>query len=168
MNIIRIILLILPVFLAAGCGGSGYSTELLFDDSIETVCVEMFDSESFRRGTEYDLTMALVSRIGANTPYKICQERREADSVIYGRITGVTERILSHQRDLDRPLQEQLLVEAEVTWKDLRSGKLLMDKQKFRFSGNYSALMNDSIEVATREAVNKMAADIVNEMETGW
>ncbi len=172
MKTFSLFVFMILAFLAVGCDSvdpeRAYSTQLLYDDNIETVCVEMFDSDSFRRGVEYDLTMALVNRIGANTPYKICQDRKEADTVIYGRILNVNERILNQQRELDRPMQEQVLVEAEVTWKDLRSGELLMDKQRFRFSGNYAALMNDSVEAASREAVNKMAVDIVNAMEVGW
>ncbi len=156
----------------SGCRSTGsekgYSLESLYDTNISTVSVDMFDSDSIRRGVEFELTQALVTRIGANTPYKICQDKRESDSVLYGRILDVSERVLNYQRQLDRPIQEQYVVVAEVTWKDLRSGKLLLDRQRFSFRGNYSALQNDSPEVAIREAVNKMAVDIVEAMEKGW
>ena len=166
------ILFMLMSLVLAGCDSvdpeKGYTTASLYDDSIETVCVEMFDSMSFRRGVEFELTNALVQRITANTPYKIRANKKDADSVIYGKILDISERILSHQRELDRPMQEQLIVIAEVTWKDLRTGKLLMDRQRFRFSGNYAALQNDSIKVASQEAVNKIAVEIVETMEKGW
>ena len=172
MRILKLLVLVFVVSFLAGCGStgseSGYTAASLYDNGIETVSVDMFESDSFRRGVEFELTQALVERIGANTPYKICQDKKESDSVIYGRILSVKERVMNYQRELDRPMQEQVVVLAEVTWKDLRSGKLLLDRQQFRFSGNYSALQNDSIEVATREAVNKMAVDIVEAMETGW
>ena len=167
------LLIILPVLLAvAGCSSidpeKGYSSASLYDDSIDTVFVEMFDSTSFRKGIEFELTNALVQRIAANTPYHIRANRKDADSVIYGKIIDVSERVLAHQRQLDRPMQEQLIVVAEVTWKDLRSGKMLMDRQRFRFSGNYSSLQNDSMTVASQEAVNKIAVEIVETMEQGW
>ncbi len=171
MKIIKIICLLIFVSLA-GCDSvdpeKGYSTASLFDDKIDTVCVEMFDSLSFRKGIEFELTNALVQRIAANTPYKIRANKKDADSVIYGKILDVSERVLSHQRRLDRPMQEQLIVTAEVTWKDLRTGKLLIDRQRFRFSGHYSSLQNDSLQVASQEAVNKIAVEIVESMEQGW
>ena len=168
-----ILLLISAVlFILAGCDSvnpeKGYSTASLYDDRIDTVCVEMFDSMSFRKGIEFELTNALVQRIAANTPYKIRANKKDADSVIYGKIVDVSERVLSHQRQLDRPMQEQLIVIAEVTWKDLRTGKLLIDRQRYRFSGHYASLQNDSLMVASQEAVNKIAIEIVESMEQGW
>lgn len=170
-NIILLLVMLMAVIIA-GCDSvdpeKGYSSASLFDDRIETVAVDMFESDSFRRGVEFELTQALVERIGVNTPYKICQNKREADSVIYGRILNVDERVMAHQRKLDRPLQEQIVVVAEVTWKDLRSGKLILDRRYFRFSADYSSLQNDSQDAAVREAINDMAENIVEAMETGW
>ena len=50
---------------------SGYSSRSLFPEGIGSVFVEMFDNRSFRRGVEYELTVALAKRIEAQTPYKI-------------------------------------------------------------------------------------------------
>ncbi len=166
MKLFKLLIAVFAGLLISGCGK--YSAQSLYDTDIKTVSIDMFESDSFRRGVEFELTQALVDRIGVDTPYKICQDKKESDSLLYGRILSVNERVLNYQRELDRPMQEQLVVVAEVTWKDLRSGKLLLDRQKFRFTGNYSALQNDSLEVAAREAVNKMAADIVEAMESGW
>ena len=59
-------------FLLCGCGDTGvYSNESLFEDDVDSVYVEMFDSLSFRRGIEYELTDALAKRIEAETPYKV-------------------------------------------------------------------------------------------------
>ncbi|MCG8339343.1 MAG: LPS assembly lipoprotein LptE, partial [Proteobacteria bacterium] len=127
-----------------------------------------FDSMSFRKGIEFELSNALVQRISVNTPYKIRANKRDADSVIYGKIIGVNERVQAHQRQLDRPMQEKIVVTAEVTWKDLRTGELLIDRQRYRFSGMYASLRNDSVKVATQEAVNKIANEIVESMEQGW
>ena len=164
MKNIGLILLLLMSALLTGC----YSTASLYDNGIETVAIDMFESDSFRRGVEFELTQALVDRVGTNTPYKICQNKREADSVIYGRILSVDERIMAHQRKLDRPLQEQIVVVAEVTWKNLRTGKLILDRRQFRFSGDFSTLQNDSQQATIREAVNEMAVNIVEAMETEW
>lgn len=156
----------------AGCNSTdptqGYTTRSLFDSNIETVHVRMFESISFRRGIEFELTRPLVSQIELKTPYKVIADRSKADTIIYGTISNVRERILTQQRDLDRPLESQIVITAKVTWKDLRDGSLIMNNKIFRVSGDYANLLAAGRTSATKEAANELALKIVEAMELPW
>ena len=63
-----------------GCAEmAGYSNQSLFPQDIDTVYLEMFDNQTFRRGAEYDLSDALSKRIEVDTPYKIVSSRESRD-----------------------------------------------------------------------------------------
>ena len=102
-----------------GCSGiSGYSNESLYQSDIESVYVEMFESRSFRRGVEYELTDAVAKRIEAETPYKIVTNRNRADSIISGEIRSLGEFSLSTERETGRVLEKELQMIAVVNWKN--------------------------------------------------
>ena len=58
-------IVVLSTIVICGCAGlGGYSNQSLFPADVETVYLEMFDNQTFRRGAEYELTDALAKRIG--------------------------------------------------------------------------------------------------------
>jgi len=159
------------LFVACGCSSDprhGYTTEKLYPQGLETVCVEMFDNQTFRRGVEYELTHALALQISSHSPYQVVRSRRQADSVIYGSITSISESVLTQQQDLDRPLENQVVVTVEVNWKDLRNGKMLLDARKVRVTGEYVSLLAAGRDSAHQEAANEMAVRILEAMQAEW
>ena len=156
--------LVLVFLFVGGC----YSTSSVYRTDIDTVCVEMFESSSFRRGVEFELHRALCQQIELHSPYKIQSDRNKADTVIYGEIISVTEDVQSRQRGLDRPLENRITLTVEVTWKDLGNKELLLDRREFRFSGNYAALLSAGRSGAIEEAANQTARRIVEAMELEW
>jgi len=161
------------VFIASvcfcGCSGiKGYSNESLFNESVKTVYVEMFDSMSFRRGIEYVLTDALAKRIEASTPYKIVSDRSQADTVLSGQITGIGGGAISSEFETGRALERDVLLSAAVNWKDLKTGELLIDDISVSASANYSEWQNQGFEYGTSLAANKLAKRIVELMEKEW
>ena len=158
--------------LMAGCesGDStkGYSQESLYRTDIETVYIQMFESESFRREFEYELTRATSQQLELHSPYKVVSDPRKADSILHGRIKKISERTLTRQRELDRPLENEVVMLIEVTWKDLRSGQILLDNVPIKVSGDYAALLGAGRSSATRSALNQAAVRIVEAMERPW
>ena len=146
----------------------GYTNRSLYRTDVETVFVEMFESESFRRGIEYELTRALVGQLELHSPYKVVSDRRKADTILYGSINRVTERRLARQRELDRPLANEVVLVATFSWKDLRSAAMLIEEEKVRVSGDYVAFLGAGRDSAAREAANEMAIRIVEAMEEEW
>ncbi|RKY13123.1 MAG: hypothetical protein DRP52_03540 [Planctomycetota bacterium] len=153
---------LLPV---AGCGG--YQNNWLYPEQVQTVYVEMFDTTSFRRGHEFVLTDAICKRIESQTPYKIVSDRNIADSVLSGQL-GIRSSVLATDRYSAKPIEQETLVNVRVTWKDLKTGRLLIDGEKVYASSSYSDPLGQTFEYSVNRAVNKVAVRVVELMETPW
>ena len=167
----RLVFIILTVVVAAflpvaGCGG-GYQNSWLYPDQVQTVYVEMFDTTSFRRGHEYVLTDAICKRLEAQTPYKIVSDRNVADSILSGQL-GIRSSVLATDRYSAKPIEQETLVNVRVTWKDLKTGRLLIDGEKVYASSSYSDPMGQTFEYSIDRAMNKVAVRVVELMETPW
>ncbi|MFB0551952.1 MAG: LPS assembly lipoprotein LptE [Phycisphaerae bacterium] len=164
-----------PVLIAAACLGlcgcaelSGYSNESLFPQDVDSVCLEMFDNQTFRRGTEYELSDALSKRIEVETPYKIVSSRDRADTVISGQIVSIAELALSTERETGRVLEKEVELKALVSWKNLMTGELLIDNQSVSASASYSEYQQQDFTYASSLAANNLARKIVELMERKW
>lgn len=153
-------------FCLAGCGG--YSNESLYPDEVGTVYVEMFENETFNRGAEYELTDALAKRIEAETPYKIVSNRDRADTVLSGHLVSVDKSILTMERQTGRALEKDVEMRAVVSWKNLKTGKLLIDNKTVDAMASYSEWQNQGTTYASSLAANKLARKIVELMEKEW
>jgi dTDP-glucose pyrophosphorylase len=151
---------------AVGC--SGYSNQSLYPADVKSVCVQMFDNDSFSRGVEYELTDALAKRIEAQTPYKVISSRDKADTVISGRIKSVDTTVLSAERQTGRALEKEVRITAVVRWENLKTGKYLLDNETVSTTATFSEWQAQSFEYASTLAANKLAQKIVEKMEIKW
>jgi hypothetical protein len=152
-----------------GCAGpGGYSNESLFPGEVSTVFVKMFDNQSFRRGTEYELSDALSKRIETETPYKVVSDMGRAESVISGQIVAIGESVLTAERESGGALEKQVELRAVVNWKNLKTGRLLIDDRMVLASASYSDYQMQDFVYASAVAANNLAKKIVELMETGW
>lgn len=150
----------------AGC--AGYSNTSPYPKDVATVYVEMFDNQSFRRGIEYELTDALAKRIESQTPYKIVSNRDKADTVISGHIAQVKESVLTTERQIGRAMEKNVELRAVVSWKNLRTGELLIDNKTVSASASYSEWQSQSFAYGSTLAANSLAVRIVEMMESKW
>lgn len=158
------------VLLCGGClsGGEGdYANRWLYPDDVSTVYVEMFDTDGFRRGHEYDFTGALCKRIESETPYKIVSDRNRADTLISGRVR-LEQGILATDRYEGRPLEYETYAEVMVTWKNLKTGDILVNSEKVIASASYAPKLGQDINDASKVAMNRAAEKAVELMEIGW
>jgi hypothetical protein len=166
-----LVCLLFSVFclLSSGCAEtSGYSNESLFPQNVNSVCLKMFDNQSFRRGVEYELSDALAKRIELETPYKLVSSLDRADTVMNGRIVSIGESALSTQREIGRVLEREVELRAVVNWKNLKTGELLIDNQSVRASASYSTYQMQDFKYASTLAANNLARKIVELMEEKW
>lgn len=147
---------------------SGYSDKPLFPQDVSSVCLEMFDNQTFRRGAEYELSDALSKRIEVDTPYKIVSSLDRADSVINGQIVSIDVSELSTEREIGRVLEQELELRAVVNWKNLKTGQLLIDNQTVSASASYSPYQMQDFKYASALAANNLARKIVELMEEKW
>jgi hypothetical protein len=161
--------LVLLALALCGCAElSGYSNESLFPQKVDSICLEMFDNQTFRRGTEYELSDALSKRIEVETPYKIVSSRDRADTVISGQIVSIAEFALSTERETGRVLEKEVELKALVNWKNLMTGELLIDNQSVSASASYSGYQKQDFKYASTLAANNLARKIVELMERKW
>jgi hypothetical protein len=148
-----------------GCDGGGYSNSWLYPEDVKTVYVEMFDTASFRRGHEYDLTDAICKRIESQTPYKIVSDRNIADTVLSGTLGGINQGTLAMERESGTPLENETIVSVTVNWKNLSTGDIIIDNDVVYASASYSTFMDQDFEYAADVAVNKAARRVVERMQ---
>jgi len=161
-----VVLLVSAVLIpfTGGCG-KGYSNSWLYPEDVKTVYVEMFDTSSFRRGHEYDLTDAICKRIESQTPYKIVSDRNIADSVLSGTLGTISKGTLSMERESGKPLESESIVSVTVNWKNLSTGDIIIDNDIVYASASYSTFLDQDFEYAAKVAVNNAARRVVERMQ---
>jgi hypothetical protein len=162
-------LLVTACLACCGCQHmDGYSNEFLYPEDVSTVYIEMFDNQSFYRGIEYELTDALAKRIEVETPYKIVSSLERADTVVTGKITSVAQSTLSVERQTGRALEKEVELRAAVSWKNLKTGQLLVNNMTVGASATYSEWQQQTFDYASALAANNLARRIVELMEKQW
>lgn len=155
-----------------GCSSDptkGYSPASLYSKSISTVAVPIFTSQSYSRDVEFELTDALIKEIESRTPYKVTSEA-QADSIVLGQVRNVQLDQLSKSRLTGLSEEVILSVTIDFQWKDLRSGKVIVERKSFASHGLFvpSRPTGEPIELGRFAAVQQLARDIVSEMRSDW
>lgn len=156
------------VLLALACTGCGYSTDRPFRSGIQSVYVEMLESRDFRRELEFQLTEALIKRMEMDTPYKIAPQLRTADTLFTGEILDVHERVLGDSFETGLPREKSATVVMRFRWKDLRTGRILVERERFIHSVEYIPPVGETFARGMFRGLDGMAEAIVHTMETSW
>jgi len=147
----------------------GYSTRSIYPRGISTIAVPIFESDSYTRNVEFQLTDALIKEIEARTPYKVVPGSR-ADTILLGHITQVELDQLSKSRLTG--LSEEVIVSVTIDfqWKDQRTGKPLLERRGFTGHALFvpSRPSSEPIELGQFAAVQQLAREIVGEMQAEW
>ena len=157
----------------SGLAGCGYMVGGGFDPLVRSVEVPIFETKSFRRGIEVQLTEAVHKQIQLRTPFRLV--KCDADTRLSGRVIDLRKSVLGETRQDDpRELQVNLVV--EVIWEDLRGGRILAEQQvpigpellSLRSQAEFAPEVGQSLATATQQSMNQLARQIVNLMETPW
>jgi len=151
----------------AGSAGCGYSMRRPFPDDVQTVHVEMLHSKEFRRDLEFALTEALVKRIGMDTPYKLAP-LKTADTVFTGEILEVRNRSFADDFESQLPRETASTIILAFRWKDLRTGKILAERQRFVSTSSYIPPVGETFDTGMIRGLDRVAEEIVEAMETEW
>lgn len=156
----------------AGCASDpsrGYSSESVYASQIKSVAVPIFTNDTYIRSVEIQLTDALIKEIESRTPMKVTAEDR-ADSILTGHIRTVGLDQISKSRLTG--LSEEVIVSVTIDfqWRDLRTGAPLLEREAYAGHGLFdpSNPTGESIEIGEFAAVQKLASDIVSEMQSDW
>ncbi|MCO6458464.1 MAG: LptE family protein [Pirellulaceae bacterium] len=164
----------LPGLALPGCAGYRFGNGTLYRPDIRTVYVPMFQSNALRRYWSEMLTEAVVKEIELKTPFKVVTDPA-ADSTLIGRVIDIRKRVLAEDaNDLPRNLELDLAV--EVQWRD-RGGQLIVRPVDVPLPGfmlvvsqasDFVPEAGQTVATSQSEAIAKLAAQIVSQMEMQW
>jgi hypothetical protein len=152
-------------FTFVGC--SGYSKDRPFRTNVQTVAVKPFGSKEFRRRIEMQLTEAVKKRIMQDTPYKLA-DTSVADTILTGEVLQVRQATMGESFECNLPRETQLTLIVKFQWKDLRTGEILVQKDRWLQTYDWSAPVGENQEIGIEGAVDRMAETIVEQMERDW
>jgi outer membrane lipopolysaccharide assembly protein LptE/RlpB len=169
---------ILSFLLLAGCGyhqsgrydeapQPGYKWQSLYRQDIQTVAVPTFQTKDFHTGVEFRLSKAVVQQLEANTPYKVV-DRDRADTILEGEVINVRTTPLSTGSFTNIPQEQLVTVTVNFLWKDLRSGRILVQRKGFDQSVPYYPTLGEGEVVGIQQSMEKLALAIVQELQAEW
>jgi hypothetical protein len=157
-----LLLLFLPLLTACG-----YSSTPLYRQGIHTVAVPIFINKTYRREWEDRLTEALDKQIESRTPYKIA-DQKDADSILSGTIVDIHPDTLTRRTGFNLPRETEYTVVIDFTWKDTRSGRIIVERKNFNRSATDIPQIGERATDAEQLAVERLAAAIVDQLQTDW
>jgi hypothetical protein len=160
-------LLALVALSAAGCGYHAIGYEGLSRQDVETVAVPVVANATFDRGMSEPLTAAVVREVEARTPYRIA-DASFADTLLEVTITGSSVGTLSRDDRTGFPEQQTLALTVDFVWTDLRTGRELLAVEGFTQTADYFATLGEGRSVPRREAAQRLAEGIVDELSGRW
>lgn len=174
-------LLCLLALLLCGTDGCGYSQSNHYEDKpqgnypwhslyrqdIRTVAVPIFTNRTFSRGVEFSLTKAFISDLESTTPYKVI-DRAKADTIFEAEIVSCQGAAISTDRNTALPQEELVTIGVNFIWKDLRSGKILVQRKDFQQATTYYPTLGEGSFVGKQTNVERLALAMVHELQAEW
>lgn len=166
----------LALCLLSGCGyqqsgapvdaSSGYQWKSLYREDIRSVAVPIFANRTYRRNLEFRLTKSIIDQLEADSPYKV-MPRERADTLLEGEIISVDVKTISNSRAAI-PQEQLLTIIVNFTWKDLRSGKILVQRRGYEQSAEYYPTLGEGQFYGAEKNVDRLALGIVQELQAEW
>ena len=154
------------LILATLLSGCGYTSRSLLEQNVRSIYIKIFDNETFRRDLEFDLTKAIKEEILLRTRLKIV-DKKYADSILFGSIETVTERVLIESPDAE-VIESSVSTTVRFSWTDQRTGRAIIDKYKVAASAEFIATRNEDVKTGEIKSFVNVARKIVNLMEKDW
>lgn len=151
----------------AGCASSGYTWGNTYRSDVRTIAVPAFGTKDFSRGDEIVLTQALIAQIESRTPYKVVPQDR-ADTVLEGLVVSVGRGTVSIDRFTAIPQEATYSITVDFTWKDLRTGQILVERRNFDQSSTYYPTLGEGRFAGRQVTAEALAASIVDELQGDW
>lgn len=157
-----------------GCAGYRFGNSGLYRPDIRTVHVPIFESDSFRPYLGERLTEAVTKKLQLHSPYRVVPSE-DADSFLLGAIVTDTKRVIAEDRN-DVPRDIDINLEVQLRWIN-RNGDLIRpgvsipvpsEFLQIGQSANFVPEAGQSVATGQQEAIERLAAQIVSQMEMPW
>lgn len=158
---------LLLIVACTGCRAYQFGSPTLYCSDIQSIHVDMFGNDTYRKFLGQRLTEAVAKEVELNTPMRLA-DRAVAQSVLQGRLLRERKRVLTETvNDDPRDIEIDYLV--EVTWTD-RNGRSLMPRQYLQIDRSVDFIPEggQSLTTAEQELINRIARQVVQQMEVPW
>lgn len=170
----RCLLTVLLLLVQTGCAAYQFGSGSLYNPSIRTIHIPIVRNDTFRHNIGVQLTEAIVRTVELRTPYKVVSDPN-ADSTLSCRITSEAKRVVAETVN-DDPRVLNAGISIELTWTDRRGNLLLTNRfvpageLSFYFiqGADFVPEGGQSMATAQHEIVERLADQIVNQMESRW
>ncbi len=151
----------------AGCKCYQIGNQGLFRGDIRTVHVPIIESDSNRRFLGQQLTEAVVKEIESGTPLTIT-DPAIANSILRARIVRDQKQVIT-ENQFDEGRAVQVGWRVEVDWVD-RNGVPLMPRGRVAIDHAVDFIPEggQSLATAQHELIQRIAREIVGQMEMPW
>jgi hypothetical protein len=169
------VIIFVGLLLICGCGytrvgdepSGGYQWRSLYREDVKTVAIPIFQNRDYTRGVEFTLTKAVVNQLEAHSPYKVVPRER-ADTILEGEITSVKQQTVSKDSVTDIPQEQLFIMTVDFVWKDLRTGRILVERRNFEQDTTFYPTLGEDEFVGNQQAIDRMALGIVQELQADW
>lgn len=176
----------IPLFPFAGCillaislGGCGYHLsgttgnepayqwKTLYRGDVHSVAVPIFANNTFYQGVEFRLTKAIIGQLEGQSPYKV-EPKERADTILEGEIIHAQQVTVSNNRTTAQAQDKMILFTVRFTWRDLRTGKILVHRKSFEQAARYYPTLGEDAFVGQEQNLERLALAIVQELQAEW
>ena len=150
-----------------GSAEEKYRWTSLYRQDVHTVAVPIFTNTSYSRGDEFALTKAVITQLEQRTPYKVV-DRDHAETILEGQITKVNKETISSDRNSALPQEQLYVITVSFLWKDLRSGKTLVERRGFEWQAPFYPTLGESVQSGQLNTAEQLGLQIVQELQADW
>jgi hypothetical protein len=169
---------VLAILALSGCGYQqtgvdnanntpGYQWHSLYRQDIQTVAVPIFVNRTYRRGLENELTKSIIEQMEEHTPYKVVSKEK-ADTILEGEIVAAQTNTISTDIQTGLPQEQLYTIVVSFTWKNLRTGDILVQRRNFDQRSNYVPFLGESSSVGSTNAIQQLSLAVVQELQADW
>ncbi len=161
--------LMVGVLLAAGCAPYQFRDAAgLYPAEFKSVSVDIAANRPFWRGSENDLTEAVIKEIMHRTPY-VVKGKSGADSQLKLTIVRIDQNMIS-RRFFGAPQEMEFTMTVDMEWQDAVTGRNFRSLKGLSAPGRYIPARGgqELHQVAQRKAAERLARDIVDAMRSEW
>lgn len=164
-HVSALILAVLGLSALFACGPYSFSSS--GNTGLKTVAVPIFNDQTAEFGVKEQLTNAVIAAFTRDNNLKIA-DRRTADAIINGTLLRVSEQAGVYTKD-EQVQEIRVSLTVQIKYEDVKKRKVIWEETLTQF-GTYSpgdATSGDR-ESAIRQAVDKIAAEVINKSVSGW
>jgi hypothetical protein len=147
-----------------GCGPYSFSSSGA--SHLKTVAIPIFQDRTSEFGIKEELTERLIEQFTRDNTLRVT-DRRSADSIIEGTILTVDDRAGAFSAD-ERVTEIRIFLTVQVKYEDLKKRKTIWEENITQWGTFDPDDASQGRETGIRQAIEKIAQEILNKSVSDW